>query len=235
MKHIISAWEYFIGIVVFLSFLLWFLVVAAIWPYKTYIKWVRTYLQTFFKILFITVKVEGTENIDRSKNYVFMSNHVSMLDIPLLLGFIPVDFWGIQAASHYKVPIYGWVLKKYGNLPIDRSSPRASFKTMMEAVEHIKAGKNIMILPEGTRTKTPPVMGEFKKLPFMMAKKGQVGIIPIGFVGLSELNNTSSWIMRPGKMRMVFGEPIDASVVEALSEVELRELARERIQALLDS
>ena len=68
-----------------------------------------------------------------------------------------------------------------------------------------------------------------------MAKKGQVGIIPIGFVGLSELNNTSSWIMRPGKMRMVFGEPIDASVVEALSEVELRELARERIQALLDS
>jgi 1-acyl-sn-glycerol-3-phosphate acyltransferase len=234
MKYIISVWTWIFAVLIFISFLLWFLVVAAIWPYSTFIKWVRTYLQTFFKLLFITVKVEGTEHIDRSKNYVFMSNHVSMFDIPLLLGFIPVDFWGIQAASHFKVPVYGWVLKKYGNMPIDRSSPRASLKTMMEAVEEIKKGKNIMILPEGSRSLLPE-MSPFKKLPFVMVKKGGVGIVPIAFKGLRAINNKTSWMIRPGKMKMIFGKPIDAETVNSLTEVEVRELTRQRIQEMLDN
>jgi len=235
MKYIVTAWEWAVAFIVFIIFLIWFLIVASIWPYKTFIKWVRTFLQTFFKLLFIRVSLEGTDNIDRTKNYVFMPNHVSMFDIPMLLGFIPVDFWGIQAASHFKVPLYGWVLKKYGNLPIDRSSPRASFKTMLEAVEEVKQGKNILILPEGTRTKTPPEMGPFKKLPFMMAKKSEVGIIPIAFQGLWKINNITSKHIRPGKVRMIFGEPIDASVVAELSEIELQKLTRQQIQDLLDS
>lgn len=194
----------------------------------------RAYLKMLFAFLFIRVKVEGAEHIDRSKNYVFMPNHVSMFDIPLLLGFIPVDFWGIQAASHFKVPLYGWVLKKYGNLPIDRSNPRASLTTMMNAVEEIKTGKNILILPEGTRSHKPEML-PFKKLPFVMVKRAEVGIIPMAFVGLYDINHKGSNLVNPGKMRMVFGEPIDAETVNSLSEVELRELTRERIQALLDS
>jgi 1-acyl-sn-glycerol-3-phosphate acyltransferase len=235
MKYIISAWEWVVAFFIFIVFLLWFLVVAAIWPYKTFVVWVRKFLQFFFKALFIKVKLEGTENIDPNQNYLIMPNHVSMFDIPLLLGFIPFDFWGIQAASHFKVPLYGWVLKKYGNIPIDRSSPRASFKTMLDAVKIIKEGGSILILPEGTRTKTPPEMGPFKKLPFMMAKKAGVPILPIAFEGLWKINNITSKMIKPGSIRMIFGEPIEASVIAELSEVELRQLTRDRIQALLDS
>lgn len=232
MKYIISVWEWIFAVFLFFIFLIWFLIVASIWPYKSYIVWVRSYLQTFFKMLFIRIEVIYEEPIDMDTNHIYMANHVSMFDIPLVLGFIPQDFWGIQAASHFKVPLFGWVLKKYGNLPIDRSNPRASYKTMMEAVEQIKEGKNIMILPEGTRSKEP-IMGPFKKLPFVMAKKANVPIIPMAFVGLWEINNKTSWMIHPRRMKVVFGKAIDNETVERLSEEDLRKLTRERIEDLL--
>lgn len=232
MKYIISVWEWIFAVSLFIIFLIWFLIVASLWPYKKYIIWVRAYLRTFFKLLFIKVEVIYEAPIDDKENHIFMANHVSMFDIPLVVGFIPKDFWGIQAASHFKVPLYGWVLKKYGNLPIDRSSPRASYKTMMDAVEQIKEGKNILILPEGTRAKTP-VMGPFKKLPFVMVKKAEVSIIPMAFVGLWDINNKTSWMINPRKMKVVFGKPIDVDTVKSLPEEELRKLTRERLESLL--
>ena len=210
------------------------MVTAAIWPHDKYIKWVRSFIHFFFSALSIKIEVVGEENIDYEGTQIFMPNHVSMFDIPLVLGYIPVKFWGIQAAGHFKIPLYGWVLKQYGNIPIDRSSIRASYRTMMNVVEEIKGGKNILILPEGTRTSTSE-MGEFKKLPFNMAKKSGVAITPMAFVGLHAINNTQSNLIIPGKMKVVFGKQIDAETVVRLNENELRDLTRNRIQELIDN
>ena len=193
-------------------------------------KWAKAYLRFYFKILFIKVEVTGTDNIDPNKTYVFMSNHVSMYDIPLILGFIPVDFYGIQAAHHFKVPIFGHVLRAYGNIPIDRSSARASYRTIQGAVEHLKGGKSIMILPEGTRS-SKPTMGPFKKLPFVMVKRAEVNIMPFAFSGLWSINNTTSKMIRPGTVRVHFGEAITDEIVKNSTEEELMKLTRERIQS----
>jgi len=195
-------------------------------------KWVRSYLHFFLKALFIKVEVSGLENIDPNKTYVFMANHVSMYDIPLLLGSIPVDFYGIQAAHHFKVPIFGHVLKAYGNIPIDRSNARASYRTIQGAVEHLKSGKNIMILPEGTRSRKP-TMGPFKKLPFVMVKRAEVNILPFAFSGLWAINNTTSKMIRPGRVHVHFGEAISDEVVKNSTEEELMKLTRERIQSYI--
>ncbi len=234
MKYLISAWELLVSFLLLKIFLIWFLIISLIWPYEVYIKWVRSFIKYFFRLLLIEVRLIGTDNIKDDSTYVFMANHVSMFDIPLLLGFIPKNFWGIQASSHFKWPIYGWVLKKYGNIPIDRSNPRASYRSMMEAVEFIKQGKNIMVLPEGTRSRKP-VMGEFKKLPFVMVKEAGVGIIPIAFVGLWEVNNKTSWLIKPGVVKIIFGEEIDKQLIKKLSVEELRDLTKQRIQELIDA
>jgi 1-acyl-sn-glycerol-3-phosphate acyltransferase len=105
---------------------------------------------------------------------------------------------------------------------------------MMDVVEVLKKGTNILVLPEGTRTTTPQ-MAPFKKLPFLMAKKSEVNIMPMAFVGLWEINNKTSLLVRPGKMKVVFGKPIPSSTVKELSEVELRNLTRQKIQELLDA
>ncbi len=232
MKYIISAWLWFVSFILLVIFLLWFLLISVLFPRDTYMRWVRAYLRFFFKALFIKVKVSGTENIDPDKTYVFMSNHVSMYDIPLLLGFIPVDFWGIQAASHFKVPIYGHVLRAYGNIPIDRSNARASYRTIQAAVDHLKNGHNIMILPEGTRSRKPE-MGPFKKLPFVMAKRAEVNILPFGMSGLWKINNKVSKMIRPGTVHIRFGEAIPAEVVKNSTEEELMKLTRERIESYI--
>lgn len=234
MKNIISVWQWIVTSVVVVIYMLWFFITALIFPQDTYMKWVQRNISIFFKMIFVKITVVGKENIDYNDSQVFMTNHVSMFDIPLVLGYIPVKFWGIQAASHFDVPLYGWILKQYGNIPLDRSSPRASYRTMMAVAEEIKGGKNILVLPEGTRTSTPE-MGPFKKLPFNMAKKGGKAITPMAFVGLYQINNTQSWRINPGKMKIVFGKQIEASVVNELSENELRDLTRSRIQELLDN
>lgn len=230
MKYIVSAYLWFISVTFLVFFLLWFLVVSIVFPRNTYMKWAKAYLRFYFKILFIKVEVTGTDNIDPNKTYVFMSNHVSMYDIPLILGFIPVDFYGIQAAHHFKVPIFGHVLRAYGNIPIDRSSARASYRTIQGAVEHLKGGKSIMILPEGTRS-SKPTMGPFKKLPFVMVKRAEVNIMPFAFSGLWSINNTTSKMIRPGTVRVHFGEAITDEIVKNSTEEELMKLTRERIQS----
>lgn len=234
MKNIISVWEWIVTLVIVFIYMIWFLITALIFPHHRYMKWVQQNISLLFKMLFIRIEVVGAENIDYKGTQLFMTNHVSMFDIILVLGYIPVKFWGIQAASHFKVPLYGWILKQYGNIPIDRSSPRASYRTMMDAVEEIKSGKNILVLPEGTRTSTPE-MGPFKKLPFNMAKKAGTAITPMAFVGLYEINNTQSWRINPGRMKVAYGKQIDRETVARLSENELRDLTRERIQELLDN
>lgn len=232
MKYIITAYLWLTSYTYLIVFLLWFLVVSVLFPRDVYMKWVKRALLLFFKLLFIKVKVTGTENVDPDKTYVFMANHVSMYDIPLILGFIPVDFYGIQAAHHFKVPIFGHVLRAYGNIPIDRSNARASYRTIQGAVEHLKSGKNIMILPEGTRSRKP-VMGPFKKLPFVMVKRAEVNILPFSFSGLWAINNTTSKMIRPGTVHVHFGEAITDEVVKNATEEELMKLTRERIQSYI--
>lgn len=232
MKYIISTWLWIVSLILLIIFLIWFLIISMLFPREKYMKWVRSYLRFFFKALFIKVKVTGLENIDPKKTYVFMSNHVSMYDIPLLLGFIPVDFYGIQAASHFKVPVYGHVLKAYGNIPIDRSNARASYRTIEGAVSHLKSGQNIMILPEGTRS-LKPVMGPFKKLPFVMTKRAEVNILPFGMSGLWKINNKTSKLIQPGTVHIHFGEAISEEVVKKSSEEELIKITRDRIQSYI--
>jgi 1-acyl-sn-glycerol-3-phosphate acyltransferase len=232
MKYIISIWEWLVALILFIIFLIWFLVVASIWPYEKYVVWVRSYLQLFFKLLFIRIELIFESPINMDDNHIFMPNHVSMFDIPLVLATIPQNFWGIQAASHFKVPLYGWVLKKYGNFPIDRSNARASYKTMMSAADQVKAGKNILIFPEGTRS-TKPSMGTFKKLPFVMVKRADAPIIPMALIGLWDINNKTSWLIKPKKMKVVFGKEIDRETIKSLSEDELKTLTKEKIEALI--
>ena len=230
MKYIVSGYLWVVAVLVLIIFLVWFLIVNLFFSHGTYIKWVRSFLKFYFWVLFIKVKVTGTENIDPDKTYVFMSNHVSMFDIPLVLGYIPVNFWGIQASSHFKVPLFGQVLRSYGNIPIDRSSPRASYRTMKVAIEHLKSGKNILIFPEGTRSKKPK-MGSFKKLPFVMTKEAGVNIMPFTMSGLWKINNKVSQMIRPGTVSIHFNEEIPADLVNSSSEEDMMKLTKERMQS----
>ena len=99
-----------------------------------------------------------------------------------------------EAAEHFNAPIYGWALRRYGNIPINRKNARESFKSIMEGANLIKSGTSVVILPEGTRS-LKPEMGNFKKFPFILAQKAEAPILPFGFSGLWKINNKTSFIL----------------------------------------
>ena len=104
MKSILSAWLWFVGILYLVFFVFLLIIVSYVLPKQKYDPFFKALARFIFRLLFIQVEVKGTENFDPKKSYVIMGNHVSMFDIPLLFGYVPISFVGIEAAEHFKTP-----------------------------------------------------------------------------------------------------------------------------------
>jgi 1-acyl-sn-glycerol-3-phosphate acyltransferase len=194
--------------------------------------WIKKRLRFLFRILFIKVRSEGSEQIDPKKTYLFMCNHSSLFDIPLLEAYIPTFVRGVEALRQFKWPVYGWVIKRLGNIPIDRKNIHASIRSMKATERSLKGGMSFVVLPEGHRT-LDGHLGEFKRLPFHLAKQAGVPIIPIGISGLFLLKRKGSWLIKPQPVTIRFGKPVDPETIQALSVEELRDSIRSKIQGLI--
>jgi len=199
-------------------------------PPEKYDPWFKTLLRFFFKIIRVKVVVENAPQLEQHKAYLFMSNHVSLFDVPLLGGYIPIFFRGIAAEYQFRLPLYGWFQKRYGTISIKRESLKGSLESLKEAEQFLKSGKSTATLPEGGRNLDGNLQA-FKRLPFHLAKKAGVEIIPIGLSGLFELNRKGSWLLKPQPVKISFSKKIST---DELSVDELRDLVRERIIKLID-
>lgn len=234
MKHIISIFLWLILVPYFVFFLVFAIIVSYLFPVKTYNPWLQKTLQFTFTLMFVKVSVEGLENIDPNKTYIFMSNHVSLFDLPLLAGFIPGYARGVESSRQHGWPLYGWAMRRLGNIPIDRTKIFSSLKSIGKTADIIAEGKSMLILPEGHRTMDGELR-EFKSFPFHLAKKVDVEIIPIGLSGLYSLKSKNSWIISPNKVKIKFGNPISVETIEQLPTKELRDKVRTDVLNLIDS
>jgi 1-acyl-sn-glycerol-3-phosphate acyltransferase len=198
-----------------------------------YTPWLQKLLKLIFTMMFITVEVEGSENISPNKTYLFMANHVSPFDIPLLGGFIPGYVRGVEASRQHAWPLYGWAMRRLGNIPIDRNNVFGSLNSIGIAEGALAAGKSMIILPEGHRT-IDGGLRQFKSFPFLLSKKAKVEIIPIGLSGLYSLKNKNSWVINSGTTKIKFGNPISIETIQQLPTKELRDKVREEIKGLIE-
>jgi 1-acyl-sn-glycerol-3-phosphate acyltransferase len=233
MKHLISVYCWFAGGLYFFLLLFLFIILSLFIPQRILDPFFKISLKILFKILFIKVRSEGRENVEKNKTYLFMSNHESLFDIPLLEAYVPTFVRGVEALRQFKWPVYGWAIRLVGNIPIDRKNIHASIKSMKVTEKALKKGKSITILPEGHRT-LDGNLGPFKKLPFHLAKQAGVPVIPIGLSGLFELKHKGSWLIRPRPVKIKFGEPISPAKIQSLSTEELRDYIKEKIQYLIE-
>ncbi len=233
MKYLVSLYVWFVGglyfvclcfIVIFLTF---FLKPETIDPF------LKKSFKLLFKIIFIKVRVEGAENVDPNQTYLFMSNHVSLFDIPLLAAYIPTFVRAVEALRQFKWPVYGWAIRRLGNIPIDRKNIHASIRSMKKTEQILKSGKSIVILPEGHRS-LDGELSPFKKLPFHLAKQAKVPIIPMGLSGLFQLKSRDSFVIRPRPITILFGRPVLPEEIEKLSKEDLNAHIFNRISTLID-
>jgi len=233
MKYIFSAYLWIIGILYFTFFLLVALLLSLLVPPQKYDPWIKSLLRYFFKILWVQVEIEGIEQIKPHKLYLYMANHVSLFDIPLLGGYVPGFVRGIESRRQHQWRFYGWVMKRLGNIPIDRENIHASIKTIRHTIKIMQRGRSIIVLPEGHRT-LDGKLRPFKKLPFYLAKQVGCEIVPIGLSGLFSLKKKGSWIIQPTTLKIKFGPVIPIDDINSLSVIELKEIVRHRIQNLIE-
>src|SRR5262249_27261740 len=113
----------------------------------------RLWGRSLLAVSFMRVRVEGLEKLDPTKPYVFVANHSSDMDIPAILASLPHQFRFFAKKGLSKVPFLGAHLQRAGHIPVDRSSPRASLKSMTEGARIVAERKiSVLLFPEGGRT-----------------------------------------------------------------------------------
>jgi 1-acyl-sn-glycerol-3-phosphate acyltransferase len=155
----------------------------------------------------IFVTVEGRNNVDKKQSYVIIANHQSHYDIPLLYGWLGVDFKWVMKKELRKIPGLGIGAEKVGHIFIDRSNTQKAVESIRIAKTKIKDGTSVVFFPEGTRSNNGQLK-PFYKGAFNMARELQIPILPVTIVGTNNILPARSVLICPGKVTMVIHQPI---------------------------
>ncbi|HAX43638.1 MAG TPA: 1-acyl-sn-glycerol-3-phosphate acyltransferase [Solibacterales bacterium] len=193
-------------------------------------KWARMLLG----IAGARVTVTGLEHIDPARSYVVSPNHVSYMDTPVLLGHLPVNFRFLAKKGLFDIPFIGGHLTKAGHIAVPLDDPRAALKVLSSAGHAMKErGLSVLVFPEGGRSEDGNLQ-PFKDGAAYLAIKGAVPILPIALIGLREILPMHSHHMRPGKVTMRIGPPLETEGLPISARVELTERLAAQIRALHD-
>jgi 1-acyl-sn-glycerol-3-phosphate acyltransferase len=232
MKYIVSIFLYALGSIPFLILGISGIVCSYLFKPRQYDKFIKLLCRMFLRSFFIRVKVIGSEKIDPEKTYIFMSNHVNIFDVFLLYGYIPNFARGVELDSHFKWPLWGQVITRFGNIPISQKYFQSAFDSLNRAEAAIKNGTSIIILPEGHRTKDGKML-PFMRGPFLLAKRAKADIVPTAMIGAFEIKRVKHWLVKPGTVKFVIGDVIAYEFFKDLSTHELKDLVKEKIQKLI--
>ncbi|WP_066873868.1 lysophospholipid acyltransferase family protein [Clostridium mediterraneense] len=174
----------------------------------------------FLKLSKTNVKVYGEENLPKDGAVLFVSNHQSNIDIPLLMCFIDKPKGFIAKIEIKKVPMIRTWMEWMGCVFMDRSSLKKSAAAIIEGVKILKSGQSLVIFPEGTRSKGGP-MTEFKAGSFKLATKAKVPIVPITINGSYKVMEGNKYLIKPATVELYIHKPIFTDNITKEEELEL--------------
>ncbi len=164
-------------------------------------------------------RAEVHPDVDPAVPYVFACNHVNLLDHVTMYNSTPHFKQGVELASHFSIPVYGWFMRQRGTIPVDKDP--GSKDRLREAVRaEVGRGHSILVFPEGTRTRDGRV-GPFKQGFFRIARDLGLSVIPVTVTGMFEILRAGSNVFRPGSEVVVrCGAPVALAGLsdEALDE-----------------
>jgi 1-acyl-sn-glycerol-3-phosphate acyltransferase len=194
------------------------------------VAWSRALL----KISGVKGEVEGLENISPNGVYVFASNHASYMDTPVVLGNIPVQFRFLAKRGLFMIPFLGTHLQRAGHIPVFRGNARQNLKTLVMAAETVqKRGISLLIFPEGGRSQDGR-LGQFSEGAAYIAIKAGVPLVPLTLQGTRAVLPFGSGLPRPGRIRMLIGDPIPTEGLSLKCRERLTAQVRAQVAATLE-
>lgn len=180
------------------------------------------------------VEVSGVEKIPHGTPLIFMGNHQSNFDILALYAGLPYHFSWIAKEELFRIPLFGYAMKRAGYLPLDRSDGRQALKTMASAAEKIKNGVSVIIFPEGTRSMDGKLI-PFKRGGFLLAARAGVPIVPFTINGSASVNPPKQLHINRGTISLRFGDPISTEGATGKRRDDLIDRVKNAIESGLES
>jgi 1-acyl-sn-glycerol-3-phosphate acyltransferase len=183
----------------------------------------RWFFRNILRVAGVGFEVRYAKGFDRNRTSFFVCNHVNLFDAFVIYSAIPQFVRGLEQESHFKIPAYGWMMKRFGNIPVSTAGGTAAYKQLLKlSKEAIDGGVSLIVFAEGGRTRTGRV-GPFKPGVFRMAQQFGCPIVPMSIVGSYEFNRKGSWMIYPSKIVVYMHDTIDTasiskSDVDALAE-----------------
>lgn len=187
------------------------------------------YSRFVFTLFGIKVEVKGKENIPKSGNVCFISNHQGLADIPLIVGYIPKTVGFIAKVELGKIPILNIWMRAMKCVLIDRLNARNAVAAINRAIENIQQGHPMVIFPEGTRSRNAE-MGSFKPGSFKLVTGSNCFAVPVTINGTYQIVETTGKIT-PSKLKLIIHPAIN---VATLSQTEKAGLS-ERVESIVKS
>jgi len=176
----------------------------------------------------VKVRAVGLEKLDPARTYIFMSNHVSNIDPPLLMPLIPKRTSIMAKKELFSYPLLGKTMRLGSLVPVDRGNRDAGITAVRAASEVIRGGLNMTIYVEGKRSFDGRLL-PFKKGPFYLAEETRVPVVPITIVGTHYVMPKGRFAIKPGDVTVIFHDPIEPQ------DFGDRECLMEKVRRVIDS
>jgi 1-acyl-sn-glycerol-3-phosphate acyltransferase len=189
----------------------------------------RGFFRNILRLAAVRFEVRCSPGFDPRRTSIFVCNHVNIFDPFVIYSAIPQFVRGFELESHFKVPVYGWIMGWFGNIAVPGKPTRESLRIMTERAkaaldDHI----SLIAFAEGSRTRDGHVH-EFKKGIFNIAQKYSVPIVPMSIAGSYQFFQTGNWLLYPGKITVYLHDTIDTS---SISRGDVEAL-RQRVQQIV--
>ncbi|MCK9408357.1 MAG: lysophospholipid acyltransferase family protein [Bacteriovoracaceae bacterium] len=195
---------------------------------RTYFWCGRTWTRFALFICRIEVAVVGLEKVDPYGNYILVSNHASMFDIPVMMKTFPHIRIMFKKELSY-VPFWGWALRWGHHIMVDRSKGTEAMKSLDRAANDVRSGGQVLLFAEGTRTRDGKLL-PFKRGAFALAAKSGVPLVPVTINGSFRILPKGSFDIQPSKIEVKIEIPIETtSIVTREDEVTLMNTVKEII------
>jgi len=191
----------------------------------------RTFCRRIVFLSGARVEVIRSPGFDPQRTCFFMVNHVNLFDPFMLYCAIPQYVRGWELESHFKIPAYGWLMKRFGNVPVPDVRRSSDLKRMWRLTQDaVDGGTSLIIFPEAKRSRNGHVDG-FEDGGFRVAQQLGIPIVPVSLVGSYQHHRTGHWMLWPATITVHLHDIIETKGMTKRDVPALRNRVREVISA----
>ncbi len=191
----------------------------------------RWLFRNVLRLAGVEFEVNYAPGFDRRRTSFFVCNHIDIWDAFIIYSAIPQFVRGLEHESHFKVPAYGWMMRRFGNVPVPPEGDLGKYKQMMKLTrESLERGVSLIVFAEGSRTRDGSVL-PFNAGVFRMAIQFGYPIVPMSIVGAYEFSKKGDWRLYPARITVHLHDTIET---KGLTKNDVETL-RQRVQAIVSA